>query len=49
MKCIGESTEKHITLSVKFQEDFDDEKVEEETKPKSYRLRFIDSFRFMSF
>ena len=47
MRCIGENTEKYISISVNFQE----EKEEEEDsfkKIKTYRLRFIDSFRFMS-
>ena len=41
-KCLGENTEKHITFSVPIKKQLDNEK----TVP--YKLKFIDSFRFMS-
>ena len=41
-ECLGESKEKYITFSVPIKKEFD--------KDKSiiYRIKFIDSFRFMS-
>ena len=49
MTCIGENTEKYITFSVKFQENINDDNDDDEKRtPNSYRLRFIDSFGFMS-
>ena len=42
LNCIGENMEKHITFSVPIQKKCDDGKT------ITYKLRFIDSFRFMS-
>ena len=42
LNCIGESMEKYITFSVPIQEECDNGKT------NAYKLRFIDSFRFMS-
>ena len=39
-ECLGENTEKYITFSVSFQKE-DDKKI-------LYKLKFIDSYRFMS-
>ena len=47
MHCLGENTEKYISFSVKFQED--EKEDDEEKKLSTYKLRFIDSFRFMGF
>ena len=49
MRCIGENTEKYISISVNFQEEEEEEEEEDSFKKiKTYRLGFIDSFRFMS-
>ena len=42
LKCLGENTEKYITLSVPISKELDNGKT------ITYRLKFIDSFRFMS-
>ena len=41
-ECIGENTEKYITFSVPIKKEHDNGKT------TSYKLRFIDSYRFMS-
>ena len=41
-KCLGENTENYITFSVPIKEEFDI------SKKTTYKLRFIDSFTFMS-
>ena len=41
-KCLGENTEKHITFSVPIKKEFDN------GKRITYKIKFIDSFRFMS-
>ena len=41
-KCLGENTEKYITFSVPIKKEFDN------GKPIAYKIRFIDSYRFMS-
>ena len=42
LKCLGENTEKYITFSVPISKELDNDKT------MMYKLRFIDSFRFMS-
>ena len=42
LECLGENTEKYITFSAPISEELDN------GKSVTYRLRFIDSFRFMS-
>ena len=41
-ECLGENTEKYITFSVPIKKEF------ESSKTITYKLKFIDSFRFMS-
>ena len=41
-KCLGQSTEKYITFSVQIK------KKIENGKTNKHKLKFIDSFRFMS-
>ena len=41
-KCFGENTEKHITFSVLIKKELDN------GKSITYKIKFIDSFRFMS-
>ena len=41
-ECLGENTEKYITFSVPIKKELDNGKI------ITYKLRFIDSFRFMS-
>ena len=41
--CLGENTEKHITLSVPLKK-----KIENKNLEITYKAKFIDSFRFMS-
>ena len=41
-KCLGENTEKYITFSVPIKKELDN------SKTITYKLKFIDSFRFMS-
>ena len=41
-ECLGENTEKHITFSVPIKKELDNDKA------ITYRLKFIDSFIFMS-
>ena len=41
-ECLGENTEKYITFSVPIKKKLDNNKT------ITYRLKFIDSFRFMS-
>ena len=42
LECLGENTEKYITFSVPISKELDNGKT------ITYRLKFIDSFRFMS-
>ena len=42
LECFGENTEKYITFSVPISKELDNGKT------ITYRLKFIDSFRFMS-
>ena len=42
LNCIGENMKKYLTFSVPIKKEFD------ENKTIAYKLRFIDSFRFMS-
>ena len=42
LECLGENTEKHVTFSVPISKDLDSGET------TTYRLKFIDSFRFMS-
>ena len=42
LKCLGEATEKYITFSVPIKKELDNGKT------ITYKLKFIDSFRFMS-
>ena len=52
-ECLGENTEKHITFSLPikkvFDEDNDNDNDSDEGKAKTvtYRIKFIDSYRFM--
>ena len=41
-ECLGENTEKYITFSVPIKKELDNGKT------ITYKLKFIDSFRFMS-
>ena len=41
-ECLGENTEKYITFSVPIKKKLDNDKT------ITYKLKFIDSFRFMS-
>ena len=41
-ECLGENTEKYITFSVPFKKGLDN------GKSITYKIKFIDSFRFMS-
>ena len=41
-ECLGENTEKYITSSVPIKKEFD------KGKTITYKIKFIDSFRFMS-
>ena len=53
MRCIGENTETYKTFSVEFQKDENnnenknEDDNEENNFVKKYRLRFIDSYRFI--
>ena len=42
LECLGENTEKYITFSVPIKKELDNGKT------ITYKLKFIDSFRFMS-
>ena len=42
IECLGENTQKYITFSVLFEKELDNGKT------ITYKLKFIDSFRFMS-
>ena len=42
LECLGKNTEKYITFSVPIKKELNDGKT------STYKLRFIDSFRFMS-
>ena len=42
LECLGENTEKYITFSVPIKKELDNNKT------VTYKLKFIDSFRFMS-
>ena len=42
LECLGENTEKYITFSVPIKKELDNNKT------ITYKLKFIDSFRFMS-
>ena len=42
LECLGENTEKYITFSVPVSKELDNGKT------ITYKLKFIDSFRFMS-
>ena len=41
--CLGENTEKYITFSVPLKK-----KIENKNLEITYKIKFIDSFRFMS-
>ena len=47
--CLGENTEKYITFSVPIKKvlDNDNDKDKNKVKTVTYRLKFIDSYRFM--
>ena len=49
-ECLGENTEKHITFSVPIKKEIT--KIDKDGNDKimkiSYKIKFIDSFRFMS-
>ena len=42
-ECLGENTEKYISFSVPIKKEHDNDSVETIT----YKIKFIDSFRFM--
>ena len=42
-ECLGENTEKYITFSVPIKK-----KIEDKDLEKTYKIKFIDSYRFMS-
>ena len=55
-ECLGENTEKYITFSVLIKEEHDNDKTAKKNmamvkqlknKTTTYRLKFIDSYRFM--
>ena len=51
--CLGENTEKYITFSVPNKKvidnenDNDNDKANDKAKTVTYRIKFIDSYRFM--
>ena len=49
-ECLGENTEKHITFSVPIKKEITkkDEDGNDKTTKISYKIKFIDSYRFMS-
>ena len=49
-ECLGENTEKYITFSVPVKKEIKkkDENGNEKITKISYKIKFIDSFRFMS-
>ena len=50
MKCLGENTEKYITFSISIKKEVTkiDKDGNESAAIISYKLKFVDSFRFMS-
>ena len=42
-ECLGENTEKYITFSVPIKKKIDDKDLE-----ITYKIKFVDSYRFMS-
>ena len=42
IECLGENTEKNMTFSVSIKKQFDNDKT------ITYKISFIDNFRFMS-
>ena len=49
-KCLGENTEKYITFSVPIKKEITktDKDANDKITKTSYKIKFIDSFRFMS-
>ena len=49
-KCLGENTEKYITFSVPIKKEITkkDQNGNDKTTKISYKIKFIDSYRFMS-
>ena len=49
LECLGENTEKYITFSVPVKKQITKkEKYSNDKATKIYKIKFIDSFRFMS-
>ena len=58
MKCLGENTETYKTFSVEYEKDNNDNNEKDNNdnndennkkkKPISYKLKFIDSYRFIN-
>ena len=49
-ECLGKNTEKYITFSVPIKKEITkkDKNVNDETTKMSYKIKFLDSYRFMS-
>ena len=45
--CLGENTEKYITFSVPIKKVLDNDNDNDKDKTVTYKLKFIDSYRFM--
>ena len=46
-ECLGENTEKYITFSVPIKKVLDNDNDNDRDKTVTYKLKFIDSYRFM--
>ena len=46
-ECLGENTEKYITFSVPIKKVIDNDNDKDKDKTVTYKLKFIDSYRFM--
>ena len=47
LECLGENTEKYITFSVPIKKVLDNDNDNDKDKTVTYKLKFIDSYRFM--
>ena len=45
IECLGENTEKYITIPVSIKKEYDND--DDNDKTVTYKLKFIDSYRFM--
>ena len=48
LDCLGENTEKYVTFSVPIKKDITEKDGNDKIKEIPYKIKFIDSFRFMS-